>query len=28
MNIGDRIKQLRTEKKWTQAELSEKIGVK
>lgn len=28
MNISDRIKQLRTEKKWTQAQLAEKIGIK
>lgn len=28
MNISSRIKQLRTEKKWTQAELAERLGIR
>lgn len=28
MVIGDRIKQLRTERKWTQAELADRMGIR
>ena len=28
MNIGDRVKQLRTERKWTQAELADRMGIR